>query len=373
MKKLLTLTLLTVFALVGCGRDNNEPQEPQPKPCDKHDVDLILNGVAGIYYGKLDEAESNNYLLVLLSHERAYDMVSGTIAFKPNSYYLILDLYSLTTSANLNLSFKVPNGVYTFDAESTTAANTCGAEYTEMMITDGDTALTELYFTNGTITVTDSLIDAMLLSDDGKIYHLQSPNKIVDNIASYGTVDVEFEQSTLTEDLAVSFERPTIYASNWGDYNEVGKDFWRIYLDDDADYQEILLMLHAEPGMTFPVGTYPISGDISSSVALYGYANGSKNPSGCWYLGFNEGWKEAIDLAAFKSGSVTIVDNNDGTYTVSVNAKDILGNTISATCSAAPKMDESSSLSTLSSATKMAYIKRSFTSHLTKPGAFVKR
>jgi hypothetical protein len=177
----------------------------------------------------------------------------------------------------------------------------------------------------------------------------------------------------LTEDLAVSFERPTIYASNWGDYNVVGKDFWRIYLDDDADFQEVLLMLHAEPSMTFPVGTYPISGDISNSVALYGYADGSNYPSGCWYFKFNEGWKEAIDLAAFKSGSVTIVDNNDGTYTVSVNAKDILGNTISATCSATPKMDESLSLSTLSSATKMAYIKRPLASHLTKPGAFVKR
>lgn len=373
MKKFFTLTILAAFALVGCNRDNNRPETPQPEPCDKHDVDLILNDIAGIYYGKLEGAESNNYMLVLSSHHNAYDMVSGTIAYKPNSYYLILDLYSLIPSANLNLSFKVPNGVYTFDSESTTAANTCGAEYTKMMVIDDDIAMTEVLFTNGTITVSDSLIDVMLLSDDGKMYHVQSPNKLIDNIASYGTVDVEFEQSTLTEDLDVLFERPVLYAENWGDYNVVGKDFWIIYLDDDSDYQEIQLMLHAEPGMTFPVGTYPISDDLSSSVALYGYADGSKNPSGCWYIGFNEGWKEAIDLAAFKSGSVTIVDNNDGTYTISVKAKDLLGNTISATCSAAPKMDESSSLSTLSSATKMAYIKRSFTSHLTKPGAFVKR
>jgi hypothetical protein len=372
MKKIFTLALLTALTLAGCN-PNNEPQTPQPEPCDKHDVDLILNGVAGIYYGKGEESESNNYFLLLSSHDRAFDMVSGTIAYKPNSHYLWLDLYSLIPSANRNLSFKTPNGVYTFDSESTTAANTCGAEYTEMMVTDDDSAMTEVYFTNGTITVTDSLIDVMLLCDDGKMYHVQSPNKLVDNIASYGTVDVEFEQSTLTEDLDVLFERPTIYASNWGDYNAVGKDFWRIYLDDDADYQEIMLMLHAEPGMTFPVGTYPISGDISNSVALYGYADGSKNPSGCWYLAFNEGWKEAIDLAALKSGSVTIVDNNDGTYTVSVNAKDILDNTISATCSAAPKMDESSSLSTLSTAAKMVNIKRPLASHLIKPMVFAKR
>jgi hypothetical protein len=244
MKKIFALALLAAFALVGCNRDNNGPETPQPEPCDKHDVDLILNDVAGIYYDKLEGAESNNYMLVLSSHERAFDMVSGTFAYKPNSYYLILDLYSLIPSANLNLSFKVPNGVYTFDAESTTAANTCGAEYTEMMVTDGDKALTDVLFTNGTITVTDSLIDALLLCDDGKMYHVQSPNKIVDNIASYGTVDVEFEQSTLTEDLAVSFERPTIYASNWGDYNVVGKDFWRIYLDDDADYIYSISRIH---------------------------------------------------------------------------------------------------------------------------------
>ena len=360
MKKIFTLALLAALALVSC--NPNDPDfpgpdpgpEPTPEVCDKHDVDLILNGVAGIYYGKGEESESNNYFLLLSSHDRAFDMVSGTIAYKPNSHYLWLDLYSLIPSANRNLSFKMPNGVYTFDSESTTAANTCGAEYTEMMVTDGNGEITDVLFTAGTITVTDSLIDVMLLCDDGKMYHMQCPNKLVDNIASYGTVDVEFEQSTLTEDLDVLFERPTIYASNWGDYNVVGKDFWRIYLDDDADYQEIMLMLHAEPGMTFPVGTYPISGDISNSVALYGYADGSKNPSGCWYLKFNEGWEMATDLAALKSGSVTIVDNNDGTYTVSVNAKDILGNTISATCSAAPKMNESSSLSTLSTASKFA-------------------
>ena len=373
MKKIFTLALLTALTLVGCN-PNNEPQTPQPEPCNRHDVDLILNGVAGIYYGKWGEAESNNYSLVLSSHERAYDMVSGTIAYKPNSYYLVLDLYSLVPSANLNLSFKMPNGVYTFDSESSTAANTCGAEYTEMTVTDDDKSLTEVYFSNGTITVTDNLIDVLFLSDDGKMYHVQSPNKPIDNIASYGTVDVEFEQSTLTEDLDVLFERPTIYANNWGDYNVVGKDFWVVYLDDDADYQEIMLMLQAEPGMTFPVGTYPISGDISSSVALYGYADGSKNPSGCWYLKFNEGWNMATDLAALKSGSVTIVDNNDGTYTVSVNAKDILGNTISATCStAAPKMDESSLLSTLSTAAKMVNIKRPLASHLIKPMVFAKR
>jgi hypothetical protein len=132
-------------------------------------------------------------------------------------------------------------------------------------------------------------------------------------------------------------------------------------------------LIQTEPGQKFPVGTYTISGDISSEIALYGFANGNTQPVGCWYLDYDENWELFTEHAALRSGSVTFTDNNDGTYTVSVNAKDILGNTISATCSATPKMDESSSLSTLSSATKMAYIKRPLASHLTKPGAFVKR
>jgi hypothetical protein len=205
------------------------------------------------------------------------------------------------------------------------------------------------------------------------MYHVQCPNKPVDNIKNYGTVDVVFEQSTLTGDLAVSFEEPVLYADNWGDYNVVGKDFWLLYLDDNADHQEIMLMLHAEPDMTFPVGTYQISGDISSSVALYGYANGAKQPYGCWYLEYNEDWEVILNRAAFKSGSVTLADNNDGTYTVSVNAKDNLGNTITSSCVAALQTMEMSSLSKFSTAAKIAHATKRLAPRKVKPTTVVKR
>jgi hypothetical protein len=267
----------------------------------------------------------------------------------------------------------MPNGEYTFDAESTTAANTCGEKYTEMVVTDGNGEITDVCFTAGTITVTDTLIEAMLLSTEGKMHHVQCPNKPVDNIKNYGTVDVTFEQSTLTGDLAVSFEEPVLSAENWGDYNAVGKDFWQLYLADNADYQEIMLMLHAELGMTFPVGTYPISGDISSSVALYGYANGAKQPYGCWYLAFNEDWSELVNKAAFKSGSVTVADNNDGTYTISVNAKDNLGNTITSSFVGVPEKTEMSSLSKFSTAAKIAHATKRLAPRRVKPTTVIKR
>ena len=323
MKKIFTITLLAAFALISCNPNN--PQTPQPEPCNKHDVDLIFNDVAGLYYGNWEGTDTYNYYMVLTSHENAYDMVSGSIAFKANSHYLILDLFSLIPSSNLNLSFKMPNGIYTFDAENSSAANTCGEKYTYLEVTDSEGTPTEICFTNGSIEVTDSLIEAMLLSDDGKIYHMQSPNRVVDNIKEYGSIDVDFDLSTLTGDLAVSFKEPAIYAENWGDYLYTGNDSWDLYIDDNADNQEFMLSLLVEPGQKFPIGTYPISGDLSSRIALYGFANGNTQPVGCWYLEFDQEWRLIENRAALRSGSVTITDNNDDTYTVSVNAKDNLG------------------------------------------------
>lgn len=353
MKKIFTITLLAAFALIGCN-SNNDPQDPQPEPCNKHDVDLIFNDVAGLYYGNWEGTDTYNYYMVLTSHENAYDMVSGSIAFKANSHYLILDLFSLIPSSNLNLSFKMPNGIYTFDAENSSAANTCGEKYTYLEVTDSEGTPTEICFTNGSIEVTDSLIEAMLLSDDGKIYHMQSPNRVVDNIKDYGSIDVDFDLSTLTGDLAVSFKEPAIYAENWGDYLCTGNDSWDLYIDDNADNQEFMLSLLVEPGQKLPIGTYPISGDLSSRIALYGFANGNTQPVGCWYLEFDQEWRLIVNRAALRSGSVTITDNNDDTYTVSVNAKDNLGNTITGSCTAAPQIVDESSLSTFSTGAYMA-------------------
>ena len=130
MKKIFTLALLAVFALVSCTPNSKDPVDPYPEACDKHDVDLILSEVGGAYFDVLysEVPGSYNYNVILSNHKDVYDLYSGGVDFKPSAQYLSLDIFADAQSANYSLTFKAPNGVYTLDAENTTAAGTLGVD-----------------------------------------------------------------------------------------------------------------------------------------------------------------------------------------------------------------------------------------------------
>ena len=122
MKKIFTLALLAVFALVSCTPNSKDPVDPYPEACDKHDVDYILSETSGIYYGNSYSASENvyNYALVLANQVNIYDIFNGEVKLAPNSQYLFLDFYAEVASSKLSLEFKVPSGVYELDVEDTT-------------------------------------------------------------------------------------------------------------------------------------------------------------------------------------------------------------------------------------------------------------
>ena len=77
MKKIFTLALLAVFALVGCNPDTPKGNDPT-QPCDKHDVDLVLSEVGGAYFDVLysEVPDSYNYNVILSEYTGVYDLYS---------------------------------------------------------------------------------------------------------------------------------------------------------------------------------------------------------------------------------------------------------------------------------------------------------
>ena len=338
MKKFFTLALLAAVAFVGCNPsdDSNKGGGNDPiEPCTQHDVDYVLNEVSGIYYSNLYSASEDvfNYGLVLSNQPNVYDIFSGAVTLLPNSQYLFLDLYTKTASSNHSISFKMPNGVYNLDLESSSAENTAGYEFTNLFVTSSEDGV-ETFFKSGTVTVTDDLIEAMLIGEDDKVYHIQAPNKLIDNTNNWGNGSLTGEFSTLASDLQVPFNNVDdleIYGDNYGDYMCVGKNLWLVYLDDWATGDEFMLFIHADVSKSAPIGTFPILADVSKEATLTGYIDSDGSAQGSFYYKLDEN-SEVVGFAPLKSGTVTISVNEEGVATAQVEAKDDKGNTLSGTC-----------------------------------------
>ncbi|MBR2858626.1 MAG: hypothetical protein IKB90_00840 [Alistipes sp.] len=341
MKKIFTLALLAVFALVSCTPNSKDPVAPYPEACDKHDVDLILSETSGIYYGNqyCTSEDVYNYGLVISNKANVYDLVSGDIvAIWPNSQYFFLDLYSATPSQNYSISFKVPNGVYNFDLDNSTNAGTVGAEYSYLVLVGENTESEEdteiVSFESGVVTVSDNLIDAVLITADGKQYHIQCSDDDVDNTNAFGAAALPGEYSTLTDNVSIPFAEPMVFAEHYGDYYVIGKDSWVLYLYDFAAGHTVMLELLApvSNGTELPLGTFAVSNDITKSqVALPGYVDAYGEMYFSWYALLNFETEETLAVAPVKTGTVTISKEGED-YSVAFDLKDDLGNAITGTC-----------------------------------------
>lgn len=362
MKKIFASVLLAALALVSCNPNNNEPGGdpiPQPETCDKHDVDWIATETNGAYLDNLYSSEANvyNYNVILANHTGVYDLPSAGVDLKPGQQYLVLDLFSTTPAPNKSVSFTLPDGVYNLDADNTTAANTASAEYTELIIVDADNNVEEIYFANGTVTVAAGIIDAMLIDDAGKVYHVQCANKPVDNTQAWGKGAMPESVNTLAGDYNVPFTGECeVYVESYDDYFVIGKNLWMVYVDDWTSGDEFQFFILLDPAKGAPNGTYTISNDLSKEGALSGYACAYTYGlmGACWmHLDENS---EVDGIAPLVSGSVTINVQGE-TASAVINAVDDLGHKVTGTCNNAAYINASAggwSLSKLSTGAKLA-------------------
>ena len=377
MKKILASVLLAALALVGCNPEPNTDPIPQPEACDKHDVDLITSEVCGMYYhNEYSESENSyNYGIVLCNHTGVYDLYTGGVDVKANETYVFLDLFSDVAAPNKSASFKVPNGTYTVDPDNTTNVGTVGVEFSSIVVLDAEGLVeAEVLLAGGTVTVTDHLIDAMLLDEEGKVYHIQGVNKTVDNSNTYGAMQLDYPTTTLESDLALSWapESSLVYADNYGDYFFVNKNMWYIEAMDEVAGTDLLLMLLVDPAKESPAGTYEIGGNVNNEVALFGYMDPYYGSAvGCWAIQYDENF-DLAGMAALKAGKVTVAIDGENA-TITIDANDGEGHKVTGTCVAPYLTSAGWSVKKLSNAAKFAHVQKNLAPRKVKPAMVVKR
>lgn len=301
---------------------------PRPEP-DR----ITLDHLSGIYYGNYYGATDNdyNYSLVLSSAENCLDIITGEVLVAENNTYLFLDLYAGKPAENLNISFDVPQGEYKLDVRNSALAGTIGAKHSSLYITN-EREGQEISFVDGSVYVTTEGIEAMLYDEAGNAYHYVSKSTSVDNSNNFGPRWAPAEQSTLTEDITISFDNGVIYAESYDDYYVVGKRSWMYYVDDYATLQSLSFELLTELNDEYPVGRFPLSCNLNNTqMALPGYVNGDSEAMWSWYNCY-DAENNIIGSAPIVDGEITIEHNSDDSFTVTLNLVDDLGYKISGRC-----------------------------------------
>ena len=288
-------------AIYGMG-DNGENEDDDTEKSIVND-----NFACGFTEAKGNTA--NNYYVVL-ANVKINDKMDAA-----NATYCIFDLYSSVNSGT------VPNGTYTLDIKNSGKAGTAGAEYTYVYNTDSDGKYKSLVeFTEGTVTVSDKKIEAVMTTAEGVTYTI-----IYEGSLTFDAI------STLSDDLYLDSTTIDIVTKQY-EWSDASLTNWTIELFDDFDAKSGLYMvvdILCDANASDYSGTYNASymGNVNSffpGSVDEGYLVGSyltmllnNNPTGT--------------NAPISTGSITIVCNADGTETFTFNCEDDKGNKITGT------------------------------------------
>ena len=280
-----------------------------PEPAD----DIVFNApyFAGEYYEPGNGISTHNYYFILTDGE-------GEQA--PNATYFYFDLYADSTDD----SHTIPNGVYTYDPNDSCDAFTCASYYTYGFMTDanGDPATWYIY-NGGTITVTDNKIEAVLTLENGATATITYEG----NLALAG-VGEGSTLSTLTSDIEVNGTDWTHLAQYYGDYYTADTDNWFVEIYEDpftGNGGYLLLDLLADPSNDNWAGTYTApdnSLNFKNKFMLGGVEDGYM--TGCWYAELAEG-SIAGAMAPIVGGTITVIDNNNDSFTIVLDCVDDKG------------------------------------------------
>lgn len=127
-------------------------------PSSNYDVELVATSKEVTYYG------AGNYLVTLSDNGWQDDHNR-----KPNSHYFLIDVYAYTYQEGI-----VTAGTYEFDPYSTCDPYTFGNEYSWYYKTDeaGSTGMGAIFFTEGTFTVSETMMDLVVTDENGVTYHV---------------------------------------------------------------------------------------------------------------------------------------------------------------------------------------------------------
>ena len=299
-----------------------DPEEPDPEDPEDPTINIEADILMGNYYGDDLIGGLGHYWIILSDG----GIVNGNLV--PNSEFFRLDL--LGPMATDESDIKIPDGYYTFDA------NNSFTEYTILNLGSSDYC----YVDNNNEAWSTTLTSATLIVD-GNIITLNATVNGQDYIVIYNDEyqlsynPVSDIISTLESDYEINLDNCSGTVKSFGDYWGCGYCNWQIeFLCNDGLTEGTYLVLDFLTdtdlsGSSGFEGTYRSSGfmeddptqpDWNAYTFIPGFRLDGSYMMGSIMQSYSNG--VGVNEAPLFGGEFTITNNNDGTYTIIINATD---------------------------------------------------
>lgn len=270
----------------------------------------------------------------------------------PNATYYRFDLFSNIVNPEEGLA--IPYGTYTIDNGSSEPF-TIGAQYSAYYIMDSegwDYAVSSA-ITSGTVTISeDGVVADLMIGGANHIITFSGDITITDASSGGGGGDYEGPYSTLWEDYRCNFDDHTLYYAYYSDYYEVGYMNWTFAVmpnDGEGDFVQFDVLAGADSTTNF-FGEYAINDSFEAYTSYTGYIDWDGYMVGAWYY-----TEDGYTMAPFVDGTMSVVDNGDGTVTVEFDVYDDCDNNITGSWTGA--MLSASEMATRAADIKKAEVK----------------
>lgn len=284
------------------------------------DVDMVAGYADAVYYGdQYNPGVADNFYFFL--SDKGFDADGWEL---PNATYYRFDLFSNIVNPEEGLA--IPYGTYTIDNGSSEPF-TIGAQYSAYYIMDAegwDYAVSS-GITSGTVTISEDGVVADLMIAGAHHVVTFSGDILVTDASSGGGGDYEGPYSTLWEDYRCNFDDHTLYYAYYGDYYEVGYMNWTFAIMPNGgagDFVQFDVLADANSTTDF-FGEYTISSSYEAYSAIPGEIDWDGYMIGAWYY-----TEDGYTMAPFVDGTMSVVDNGDGTVTVEFDVYDDCDNNL---------------------------------------------
>ena len=262
----------------------------------------------GDYLGDALTPGAGNYWFFL--SDRGFDTNGKSY---PNTTYYRIDAYGpLAVGSGV---VAIPDGTYTYDPNNTYAEWTFTAEYSGYWVTDADAHRGDiLKFEEATLVVKGNTI-TLTAKVNGEVHNVvfEGENALLDsrdNVTVLTTLDGDYEA-----DLSDHY---MVYEC-YGDYYDYGAFNWMFVIlpnSGDGDcFQLDIITGHNDRESGF-AGEYRASDVLAQWSFIPGWTD-QVNLQCSWFF-----TADNSELAPFRGGNVSVIDNGDGTMSVEIDVTD---------------------------------------------------
>lgn len=287
---------------------NDIPTEP---------VNMTIENFEGRYYS--NELSDAYHYYIYLSDVG----LDNSGEMKPGGIYYKIGVYGIKGDIDDEGYIHIPAGTYTFDADDTKTEWTMNGEESMYFKVNADGTDYDGYsaFQGGQVVVTEDSIT--LTTTIGGVEHVVTYNGAPTVYVGVDEEEEETYDTTLKGDHTCTLDDHTLYYVYNGDANGLGLLSWDCTLRPNYEGGETLqFSLMAAGDATDFAGTYTISATYNAYTTYMGMN----------IMGFRIGaWIFTDDqsiMAPMISGTLTITNNNDGTYSLDIDVVDDAKNKI---------------------------------------------